>query len=155
MEKEIIVNGLVFKFQYQEEGGFWYLGNNEFDIFQLGYTTNISMNYPDVNWTELQRFLEFITSNDQINHKIKISNPELHKHFKQCYELIEPDFKFEDIVFTLCNIEYNGIILKDNTEEFSYVLNFNAESISDEKFFTYDSWNAVFHNKTLVSVHQL
>lgn len=155
MEKVLTVNGLIFNFQYQEEGGFWYLGKNEFDIFQLGYTTNISMDYSDVNWAELQRFLEFITSKDHsIQQKINIANLELQKYFKQCFESIEPNFKYDDLVFTLCNIEYNGIIDEGAKEVFDYVLNFNAESISDRDFFTYDSWNSVFHNETLISVNK-
>jgi hypothetical protein len=150
---EVFANNLKFDFSFREDGEFWYLGNNEFDIFQLGYSTNVTIYNYEINYEEVQDFLNFITMHpEEIKNKIEISNINLKEHFKELYSLVEPNLNFEHIFFTLCNIEFKAVTFEKNLKKFEYIFNFNAESKSDENFFTYDSWNSYFINNSLIKV---
>ncbi len=153
MEKQLIIKQKNFIFNFREENNFWYLGKNEFDIFNLGYFSDITINIANPNWEEIEDFLYYLLKDSkEIHHKLKISNVKLTKVFREHFYNIVPDFKFEDLIFTLCNIEY----LEKNKfkNEFKYILNFNAESKSDVDFFTYDSWNTLFEGGILVDAYK-
>lgn len=151
MEKQLIIKQQTFIFNYREDNEFWYIGKNEFDIFDLGYSTDITINEPNPNWEDIESFLKYILKdNKEIAYKLTISNERLKEIFKDQFIKNLPHFKYEDLFFTLSNIEYLG---KHETKfEFKYILNFNAESKSDADFFTYNSWNAIFEDEYLVNV---
>lgn len=142
-KKEIIVNELVFKFEFNEEGGFWYLGYNELDIFNLGYATNITINEKRPKWEDIVCFLKFITNDIAgVKERIFFSILKLKDCFINLYKNIDLGINYDDVFFILCNIEYKGII----SMCFDYILNFNIGSKTDDSFFMYDSWNAHFIN---------
>jgi|SRR6218665_3964229 len=147
--KEIVINELVFKFEFNKEGGVWYLGYNEFDIFNLGYATNITISEKQPNWESIVIFLKFIT-NDTIKFKKRIlfSSLKLKDYFIFSYKNIDLEVNYNDVFFTLCNIDYKGITV----ECFNYILNFNVGLKNDDDFFMYDSWNAHFINTKLVDL---
>lgn len=152
MNKVIIVNNLSFNFELIEEQGIWYLGKNEFDVFNIGYSTDITINVIIPNWERICIFLEYILmANNNIFDKLKMSNERLKDVFKAKFYKIIPDFKYDDVFFTLCNIEY--LEQDENTNDFKYILSFNVESKSDSNFFTYDSWNTLFKNDLLIDAY--
>lgn len=53
MKKEVIVNNLVFNFEYIDEESMWYLGYNEFDFLKIGYDVNITINPREPYWDEI------------------------------------------------------------------------------------------------------
>ena len=153
MNKSLMVINLVFNFELIEEQGIWYLGKNEFDIFKLGYSTDITINESTLNWNEIEGFLKSLLRDiNEIHYKLNISNESLKKIFKKSFYRVIPDFKYDDIFFTLCNIEYLG--QNETKNGFKYILNFNVESRSDPDFFTYDSWKVVFNNEFLIDAYK-
>lgn len=155
MHKEIIIKNLAFHFSYRTDDGFWYLGKNEFDMFNLGYSSDITLHELSPNWDNVVNFLHFLVDDlEKFAIKINTSNIKLKEFFKNRYYSIAPSLDFEAIFFTLCNIDYKYSKVENEREKFEYVLNFNVESKVDESFFTYDSWNAHFIDDLLLDVYQ-
>lgn len=153
MNKNLIVNNLVFNFEYIDEHKVWYLGKNEFDIFNLGYFTDVTIYEDNPNWKEVINFIHYLLNDkNKIIDKLEISNERLKEVFKTLYYKLIPDLKYDDIFFTLCNVQYLGN--NDNGTGFKHILSFNAESKSDADFFTYDSWNTLFEGDILVDAYK-
>ena len=147
MEKEIIVNDQKYSFHYRDDSKFWYLGYEEVDIFKLGSKTNLTINKENVDWEEVYGFLQFITKDVNANkQKYELANSKLKVFFKEMYLKINPHLDYEQIYFTLCNIDYLGFVLQNENLVYQYTLNFNVGSIADNDFFSYDSWNVSFLN---------
>ena len=146
-KKEIIVKSLVFKFEYFEEQNLWYLGYNEMDLFELGYTTNITIEESNPDWEKVSGFLEFICSNKEL---FEISNDRLKELFKIRFDKIESSISVEDIFFSLSNVDYKSKSVEGGS--FEYELNFNIESKKDSSFFMYDTWTISYRGDEIVEV---
>ncbi|HRG53181.1 MAG TPA: hypothetical protein PLL00_10125 [Bacteroidia bacterium] len=150
-KKEIVIDDLVFKFEYFEEQNLWYLGYNEMDLFELGYTTNITIEESNPDWEKVSGFLKFICSNKELfQKKVEISNDELKKLFKIRFDKIESSISVEDIFFSLSNVDYKSKSVEGGS--FEYKLNFNIESKKDSGFFMYDTWTVSFRGDEIVEV---
>ncbi len=147
MKKEVIVEGKKFTFSFVDEGGgYWYLGKNQFDLFELGYTTDITFYEVNSNWDDFLSFLEYISkASFNVHSKIEESNSNLGSVFKESYECI--GLNIDGVYFTLGNINFLG-----KSPNFSYVLSFFVESESDTSFYTTDCWNVYFYGSDIVKV---
>ncbi|MFT3994447.1 MAG: hypothetical protein QM660_09075 [Dysgonomonas sp.] len=151
MKKEIIVNNLVFNFEYVDEKSMWNLGYHEFDFLKIGYDVNITINKGEPSWDEIIFFLKFILDDISGFKRLLVqSNSKLRNYFYNMYKDVEIDIEISNIFFTLCNIEY--IKYSSKVQQFEYVLNFNIESVSDPDFFMYDTWNAYYMNNQLIDI---
>ena len=154
MNNSLIVNNIVFPFEFIEEKNLWYLGYNEFDVLSLGHSIDITFN-GDSNWDEVRKFLFYLTSNIASQKaKVEVANMKLKVFFYEVFKKSSADFKFEDVYFTLSNIQYIGLSKDLSVAEFEYTYSFNVESISDPNFFTYDSWNVLFRNESIIDVYK-
>lgn len=147
MKREVIIGGKKLTFSFVDEGGgFWYLGKNQIDLFELGYTTDITVYQTNPNWDDFTSFLEYILLESfNVLSKIEESNLKLASVFKESYEGI--DLNIDDVYFTLGNINFLG-----KMPNFNYVMNFFVESKSDPSFYTTDCWNVYYHGDEIVKL---
>jgi len=81
MNNSLIVNNIVFPFEFIEEENLWYLGYNEFDVLSLGHSIDITFN-GDSNWDEVRKLLFYITSNIASQKaKVEVANMKLKVFF--------------------------------------------------------------------------
>ncbi|NDV70036.1 hypothetical protein [Dysgonomonas sp. 25] len=149
MNKEIIIEEQIFKFEYIKEHKIWYLGYNEFDFLKIGHDVDITIEEAEPNWIRIELFLNFIL-NDIIRFKklIEYSNLKLEELFNDIFGGIETGVN--NIFFTLSNITY--IKQPQNTECFEYILDFNIGSETNRDFFMYETWNALVKDYELENV---
>lgn len=152
--KEIIVNNLIFKFQFYDHENLWYLSRNALDLFQLGYTTDITIQEREPDWDNVFDFLEFILSiKETFEEKIERSNYKLKELFKKKFDRLLESMSSEDVSFLLRNIEYKS--LNYDNGEFEYELQFDIESKKDPDFFMYDIWAVVFKGNEIKEVKNI
>lgn len=148
MEKKMVIGDQTYKFSYVVDGDWWYMGYAEFDMFDVGYPTDITL-YGKQDWKVIEDFLVYLTQNrTEMQERLAFSNQRLRASFEERYQLNDPD----QLYFKLCNIEYVGTELEAQNKVHKYVLSFNAESRKDPDFFTYESWDVAFANESLVEV---
>lgn len=119
----------------------------------MGYVTDITIVELSPNWENVSSFIQYLLEDrNKMIDKINMSNEKLKEVFKNLFYKLVPDLNYEDIFFTLCNVQY--LAVNETKMGFKYILSFNAESKSDVDFFTYNSWNTSFESELLIDAYK-